>query len=152
MKVAPFRALTHVNGHFIIFQVVLRRNEGRPFQGIDTSFNEFNLPPFSFVEMKVAPFRALTRWQRYTIPQRVPMVEMKVAPFRALTQLRDYKSFRFFSYCRNEGRPFQGIDTKSGFAVVFHTTAKPLFFFCIHIFFIRLQLPGFPAAGPQAIP
>jgi len=37
-------------------------------------------------------------------------VEMKVAPFRALTPEAFY--FRFSNaHCRNEGRPFQGIDT-----------------------------------------
>ena len=35
MKVAPFRALTLFLGH-LFFMVIIRGNEGRPFQGIDT--------------------------------------------------------------------------------------------------------------------
>ena len=37
-------------------------------------------------------------------------VEMKVASFRALTQLIQAFPYALF-FCRNEGRPFQGIDT-----------------------------------------
>ena len=38
-------------------------------------------------------------------------VEMKVAPFRALTQSLHLYWASLPVYCRNEGRPFQGIDT-----------------------------------------
>ena len=56
-------------------------NEGRPFQGIDT------YPQWKCI--------------RYS-----PVVEMKVAPFRALT----HRSAMFVcSFCGNEARPFQGI-------------------------------------------
>ena len=61
MKVAPFRALTHLL-HDVKLVLVLN------------------------VEMKVAPFRALT--QQYTCLRQMYsllLVEMKVAPFRALT-------------------------------------------------------------------
>ena len=37
-------------------------------------------------------------------------VEMKVAPFRALTQPTLFE-FKAWKRSRNEGRPFQGIDT-----------------------------------------
>ena len=40
-------------------------------------------------------------------------VEMKVAPFRALTHLFSCKT-RCCVLRRNEGRPFQGIDTLQG--------------------------------------
>ena len=59
MKVAPFRALTQFLS-FPLHTSYFRRNEGRPFQGIDTSFIValvFDIQP---VGMKVAPFRALT--------------------------------------------------------------------------------------------
>ena len=36
MKVAPFRALTHCR-YLLTFVLILRGNEGRPFQGIDTN-------------------------------------------------------------------------------------------------------------------
>ena len=42
-------------------------------------------------------------------------VEMKVAPFRALTQITDDCVFSVW-ISRNEGRPFQGIDTHNGMA------------------------------------
>ena len=61
-------------------------NEGRPFQGIDTLHIPYVLYEAFHVEMKVAPFRALT----HTIFDGCRIcdfiVEMKVAPFRALTQ------------------------------------------------------------------
>ena len=43
MKVAPFRALTHPFMHNSNVPVMMRGNEGRPFQGIDTplSFSAF---------------------------------------------------------------------------------------------------------------
>ena len=44
-------------------------------------------------------------------------VEMKVAPFRALT-LGGPGSYIIFFYCGNEGRPIQGIDTVSGIVCV----------------------------------
>ena len=60
--------------------------------------------------MKVAPFRALTHYILLVL-QEGRIVEMEVAPFRALTQVNgcsvDCNPCR-----RNEGRPFQGIDTK----------------------------------------
>ena len=40
MKVAPFRALTHTPFPNERHYLIERRNEGRPFQGIDTG------PPF----------------------------------------------------------------------------------------------------------
>ena len=58
MKVAPFRALTQF-AILLSNSVLSSRNEGRLFQGIDTSFIValvFDIQP---VEMKVAPFRAL---------------------------------------------------------------------------------------------
>ena len=39
-------------------------------------------------------------------------VEMKVAPFRALTQFLSFPLHTSY-FRRNEGRPFQGIDTSS---------------------------------------
>ena len=60
------------------------RNEGRLFQGIDTLDSYITILIF-IVEMKVAPFRALTQ---------------EVISFIRLEMVR-----------RNEGRPFQGIDT-----------------------------------------
>ncbi len=60
-------------------------NGGRPFQGIDTIFPQILLLYPSYVEMKVAPFRALThKWLRF--------IEMILVS-------------------GNEGRPIQGIDT-----------------------------------------
>ena len=41
--------------------------------------------PEARVEMKVAPFRALTQFHKYYILLVLQEVEMKVAPFRALT-------------------------------------------------------------------
>ena len=113
MKVAPFRALTHV---YVAISILfcLRGNEGRPFQGIDT-FDVAIIPPLSAsVEMKVAPFRALTHLNILHCDFLHIIVEMKVAPFRALTHffLRIYSCFTFPG--GNEGRPFQGIDTVSG--------------------------------------
>ena len=65
MKVAPFRALTHLAGRII---------------------NIF----FSSVEMKVAPFRALTHFLVASVIATPFCVEMKVAPFRALTHTGAY--------------------------------------------------------------
>ena len=82
MKVAPFRALTP-EAFYFRFSNAHCRNEGRPFQGIDTS---------SFI----------------TKTSHIIYVEMKVAPFRALTLFLSVLSYAL-SFCRNEGRPFQGI-------------------------------------------
>ena len=60
MKVAPFRALTQFRVKHDL-PAALCRNEGRPFQGIDTSLRYFVTKTRVVVEMKVAPFRALTR-------------------------------------------------------------------------------------------
>ena len=133
MKVAPFRALTPLLLSFFRF-VLNSRNEGRPFQGIDTTISYYFLISCLFnVEMKVAPFRALTHASRMNLIQRV-CVEMKVAPFRALTPFSFLFSYSFFKVemkvapfralthaivfpCsssvnrRNVSRPFQGINT-----------------------------------------
>ena len=70
-------------------------NEGRPFQGIDTVSTVSSAVVSSSVEMKVAPFRALTPVLHVVTVNR--MVEMKVAPFRALTLPRAFISFCAFS-------------------------------------------------------
>ena len=57
MEVAPFRALTQYCAA-AIFNVLVSRNGGRPFQGIDTVFPLVFLSFLALVEMKVAPFRA----------------------------------------------------------------------------------------------
>ena len=51
--------------------------------------------PEASVEMKVAPFRALTLFLSETWMYIVLSVEMKVAPFRALTQSHNF-SFLLF--------------------------------------------------------
>ena len=61
-------------------------NEGRPFQGIDTPYWQLPYSIDRFVEMKVAPFRALT---------------LHVVKHGTV----------FHVVGGNEGRPFQGIDT-----------------------------------------
>ena len=67
MKVAPFRALTQRHVRRNITTRLSGRNEGRPYQGIDTSLS-FNEAWCSFlVEMKVAPFRALTQHMKSEI-------------------------------------------------------------------------------------
>ena len=65
--------------------------------------------PEASVEMKVAPFRALTQYS-YSILNVYQKVEMKVAPFRALTLFNSVFEI-YLSNGGNEGRPFQGIDT-----------------------------------------
>ena len=57
------------------------------------------------VEMKVAPFRALTHSGSGFVVYLSSRVEMKVAPFRALTQI-DSTIFMNIDYGRNEGCPF----------------------------------------------
>ena len=84
MKVAPFRALTHLHDLYHV---------------------SCTIP----VEMKVAPFRALTQFQELLSPA-LFLVEMKVAPFRALTHSIPLE-WMFLPHSGNEGRPFQGIDT-----------------------------------------
>ena len=88
------------------------RNEGRPIQGIDTvpssDWTYFLLPA---VEMKVAPFRALTHDADLLYCKLNNFVEMKVAPFRALTQHCFWCLSLCYRDCRNEGRPIQGIDS-----------------------------------------
>lgn len=94
------------------------RNEGRPFQGIDTTCQfllwrciilvEMKIALFraltlddcccNFVkllvaERKVAPSRALTHWDTLNIPAAPNRVETKVAPFRALTQFHHTHDF-----------------------------------------------------------
>ena len=109
MKVAPFRALTPLLLSFFRF-VLNSRNEGRPFQGIDTTISYYFLISCLFnVEMKVAPFRALTHASRMNLIQRV-CVEMKVAPFRALTHAIVFPCSSSVNR-RNVSRPFQGINT-----------------------------------------
>ena len=63
--------------------------------------------PEARVEMKVAPFRALTPFTNIIIIR--IKVEMKVAPFRALTQSKLQLLFYSAVCSRNEGRPIQGI-------------------------------------------
>ena len=60
------------------------RNEGRPIQGIDTIRSSILPLLLQRVEMRVAPFRALTQknFQGFKLQF---SVEMRVAPFRALT-------------------------------------------------------------------
>ena len=66
MKVAPFRALTHLDDGFQFGRCFLGRNEGRPIQGIDTHGSVFRYILFNgIVEMKVAPFRVLTLLKPY---------------------------------------------------------------------------------------
>ena len=85
MKVAPFRALTPLLLSFFRF-VLNSRNEGRPFQGIDTTISYYFLISCLFnVEMKVAPFRALTHAIVFPCSSSVNR--------------------------RNVSRPFQGINT-----------------------------------------
>ena len=50
-------------------------------------------------------------------------VEMKVAPFRALTQSQVYRLLHYGTLCRNEGRPIQGIDTSSSIINEFTITS-----------------------------
>ena len=85
MKVAPFRALTQ-HLHNFCPPAKLSGNEGRPFQGIDTSHSFVWLISFISVEMSVAPFRALTHCV--------------------------FDLCRKDCFSRNECRPFQGIDTR----------------------------------------
>ena len=40
----------------------MRRNEGRPFQGIDTMSIRFSEKPERIVEMQVTPFRPVTQF------------------------------------------------------------------------------------------
>ena len=65
--------------------------------------------PEARVEMKVAPFRALTQLIASREASLVS-VEMKVAPFRALTHYFMHSAIPAHVR-RNEGRPIQGIDT-----------------------------------------
>ena len=67
--------------------------------------------PEARVEMKVAPFRALTHHTFRLLHKHTVPVEMKVAPFRALTQTHSNCHRSLGPLRRNEGRPFQGIDT-----------------------------------------
>ncbi len=62
--------------------------------------------------MKAAPIRALTQSIILSTKNSVPVVEMKAAPIRALT-LFYCISKHLLLLGRNEGRPYQGIDTIS---------------------------------------
>ena len=86
MKVAPFRALTP-EAFYFRFSNAHCRNEGRPFQGIDTSSFITKTSHIIYVEMKVAPFRALTHLSCVRSRRSLHLVEMKVAPFRAFLDL-----------------------------------------------------------------
>ena len=86
------------------------RNEGRPFQGIDTIAPLDTVVRCCMVEMRVAPFRALTHHFNISRCNFFHHVEMRVAPFRALTHVPEYNLVKSAGR-RNEGRPFQGIDT-----------------------------------------
>ena len=84
MKVAPFRALTH------LFSCktrccVLRRNEGRPIQGIETDL------PYIFFYI----------YNRRNEGRPIQGIDTFFLPFSVVKS----------RVCRNEGRPFQGIDT-----------------------------------------
>ena len=74
-----------------------------------------NMPNFTF---KKPFFRIFWKILAKTGPQTLYLcgfpeasVEMRVAPFRALTHGAGVTGISGFSGCRNEGRPFQGIDT-----------------------------------------
>ena len=84
MRVAPFRALT-LYFVYSLSRVFFRRNEGCPFQGIDTTYASSSIFVSSTVEMRVAPFRALTHELVVAVAEGQTIVEMRVAPFRALT-------------------------------------------------------------------
>ena len=60
MRVAPFRALTHFNLSLVDDYTEIRRNAGRPFQGIDT-FSYYARKSYAglFVEMSAAPIQGL---------------------------------------------------------------------------------------------
>ena len=74
------------------------------------------------VEMKVAPFRALTQLNKINWFHKCRNVEMKVAPFRALTHERAFSLLPMY-HGRNEGCPFQGIDTSSSIVNEFTITS-----------------------------
>ena len=57
-----------------------------PFRALTRFFNTNGISNSFKVEMKVAPFRALTHNHLLFVAPRKEAVEMKVAPFRALTQ------------------------------------------------------------------
>ena len=85
MKAAPIRALTHHHVVIISLHSINRRNEGRPYQGIDT---------FCFIVWYVdtvisrnegRPYQGIdTLYISRTIASSLS-VEMKAAPIRALT-------------------------------------------------------------------
>ncbi len=108
MKVAPFRALTHLHDLYHVSCTIPVEMKVAPFRAL-TQFQELLSPALFLVEMKVAPFRALTQAIRRCAPS-ATYVEMKVAPFRALTHSIPLE-WMFLPHSGNEGRPFQGIDT-----------------------------------------
>ena len=57
----PFQGIDTVCRFYEPGGRVFRRNAGRPFQGIDTSLAFTQKKDGSLVEMRVAPFRALTQ-------------------------------------------------------------------------------------------
>ena len=94
--------------------------------------------------MKVAPFRALTQ-NPCRCSHRLISCRNEGRPFQGIDTRSDRSRPLCLHNSRNEGRPFQGLNTKSGSAVVFYTTAKPLFF-SASIF--PLSVSGFPAFQP----
>ena len=83
MRVAPFRALTHLFGN-LITMFFLGRNEGRPFQGIDTPCVKA-CARIDLCRNEGRPFQGIDTVPFSVVKSRVSGVEMRVAPFRALT-------------------------------------------------------------------
>ena len=85
--------------------------EVAPFRALTPPRISFALEAMEIVEMEVAPFRALTHCFFLFLRVFFRLVEMEVAPFRALTLILIHNKDLPYYICRNEGRPYQGIDT-----------------------------------------
>ena len=62
------------------------RNEGRPFQGIDTICVRNTRYEIVICRNEGRPFQGIDTYNGFVVCLQVPFVEMKAAPFRALTQ------------------------------------------------------------------
>ena len=87
------------------------RNGGRPIQGIDTHQRRWSGIDPVLVEMKVAPFSALTQIKNTDFYSIIANVEMKVAPFRVLPHFVLGSDVLSEKSCRNEARLTHGIQT-----------------------------------------
>ena len=85
MRVAPFRALTHFNLSLVDDYTEIRRNAGRPFQGIDTASSSGRSTSVQRCRNEGRPFQGIDTFSYYARKSYAGLfVEMSAAPIQGL--------------------------------------------------------------------